>query len=62
MGFLDRAKDKAAELAAQHPDKVESLSDKAIDAGGNAVDGATGGKFADKIDTAQSKADDAIGR
>lgn len=61
MGFLDEAKKKVTELADQHPDKVESLSDQAIERGGDAVDSATGGRYADKVDHAQERADDAIG-
>lgn len=62
MGFLDDAKKKAAELAEQHPDQLEKLSDGLIDKAGDAVDGATGGKYADKVDAAQLKADDSVGR
>ncbi|MBM6398945.1 antitoxin [Phycicoccus sonneratiae] len=61
MGFLDSAKEKLTELAEQHPEQVESLSDQAIERGGDAVDSATGGKYADKVDQAQAKADEAIG-
>ncbi|KRE62508.1 antitoxin [Nostocoides sp. Soil756] len=61
MGFLDSAKDKLTELAEQHPDQVESLSDQAIARGGDAVDGATGGKYADQVDGAQLRADEAVG-
>jgi hypothetical protein len=61
MGFLDDAKKKAAELAEQHPEQLEKLSDGAIGKAGNLVDGATGGKYADKVDTAQDKADDSVG-
>ncbi|MGL4744848.1 MAG: antitoxin, partial [Dermatophilaceae bacterium] len=42
-------------------DKVEELSDQAIERGGDAVDSATGGKFAEHIDTAQAKGDEAVG-
>ncbi|GGL26586.1 antitoxin [Phycicoccus endophyticus] len=61
MGFLERAKDKLSELAEQHPDTVESLSDQAIERGGDAVDSATGGRYAEQVDQAQAKADEAIG-
>ena len=61
MGFLDSAKEKLTELAEQHPDKVESLSDQAIERGGDAADSMTGGKYADQVDQAQAKADEAIG-
>ena len=33
MGFLDDAKEKLTELASQHPDQVESLSDQALERG-----------------------------
>lgn len=46
MGFLDKAKD----LAEQHADKVEAAVDKA----GDLVDDKTDGKYADKVDQAQS--------
>lgn len=62
MGFLDDAKKKAEKLADEHPDQFETLSDAAIDRAGDAADKATGGKYADKTDAAQEKADDAIGR
>lgn len=61
MGFLDDAKAKAEELIKGNPDKVESISDAGIEKAGDAVDGLTGGKFADKVDAAQQKADEAIG-
>ncbi|MBM6405022.1 antitoxin [Phycicoccus sp. CSK15P-2] len=61
MGFLDSAKEKLTELADKHPDQAEKFSDQVIERGGDAVDSATGGKYADHVDRAQAKADDAIG-
>ncbi|HET7761267.1 MAG TPA: antitoxin [Phycicoccus sp.] len=61
MGFLDSAKEKLDGLAEDHPDQLESVSDQAIQRGGDAVDQATGGKYAEHVDTAQAKADEAIG-
>jgi hypothetical protein len=61
MGFLDDAKKKAEELAEQHPDQVEKLSDGAIGKAGGLLDGATGGKYDDQLSAAEKKADDAIG-
>ena len=61
MGLLDDAKAKLQDLANDHPEQVENLSDQAIERGGDAVDTATGGKYAEHIDTGQAKADDAIG-
>lgn len=61
MGMFDSMKDKVQELAGQHPDKVEELSDQGIGRAGDAVDSATGGKYADKIDQGQGMADEKIG-
>jgi hypothetical protein len=61
MGFLDDAKKKAEELANEHPDQLEKLSDGAIGKAGGMLDGATGGKYTDKIDKAEDTADDSIG-
>ncbi len=61
MSAFDNLKNKATELAEEHKDKLETASDAAIDKAGDAVDSATGGKFADKVDAAQEKADDMIG-
>ena len=59
MGFADKAKqaledakDKAAQLADQHGDKV----DQAVDKAGDLVDRRTKGKYAGKVDSAQSAA------
>ena len=63
MGFLDKLKGKqgdlvgkAKELAVEHGDKVESAIDKV----GDVVDQRTKGKYAEKIDSAQAKAKDAL--
>ena len=61
MGFLDDAKEKLTELASQHPDQVESLSDQALERGGDAVDSATGGRYAEHVDQVQARGDEAIG-
>jgi hypothetical protein len=61
VSFLDSAKEKLQELAGDHPDQVEQLSDQAVGRGGDAVDSATGGKYAEQVDQAQVKADGAIG-
>ncbi len=41
-------------------DNLEKISDVAIEKAGDAADAVTGGKFADKIDAVQAKADDLI--
>ncbi len=61
MGMFDEMKDKVSGLAAEHPDKVEELSDQGIEKGGDALDGATGGKFAGQVDKGQQVADDKVG-
>lgn len=62
MGFLDKfkkqsagLKDKAADVAASHGDKIETGIDKTADLANKA----TKGKFDDKIDTVADKAKDA---
>ena len=62
MGFLDKfkkqgaeLKDKAADLAASHGDKIDAGIDKAADLANEA----TKGKFDDQIDSAAEKAKDA---
>jgi antitoxin protein of toxin-antitoxin system len=44
--------DKVKQLISKHPDQVKQGIDKA----GDMVDKTTGGKYSDKIDTAQQKA------
>ncbi|SHN25484.1 antitoxin [Actinacidiphila paucisporea] len=62
MSFMDTlkdklglAKDKAGDMARQHPDKVDSGIDKAA----RTADSKTGGKYSEKIDTGADKARDA---
>ena len=61
MSFFDSAKEKIQRLAEDNPDRVEQLSDEAITRGGDAADSVTGGKYAEQVDTAQAKADEAVG-
>ena len=61
MSIFDSAKEKLQQLAEDHPGKVEELSDQAVQHAGDALDRATDGRYADHVDTAQGKADDAIG-
>ncbi len=56
MGFLDKFKKKAKDLAEDHGDKVEEGIDKAADF----ADDKTGGKYSDKIDTGAEKAKDFV--
>lgn len=61
MSMFDAAKEKAQQFAADNPDKVEQVSDQAIQQGGDRVDTATGGKYAEHVDKGQQAADDRIG-
>jgi len=61
VSFFDSAKEKLEGLVKDHPDQVEQLSDQAIERGGDAVDHATGDKYAQQVDQAQVKADGAVG-
>ncbi|MGL4172544.1 MAG: antitoxin [Actinomycetota bacterium] len=61
MGAFDSLKGKAEDLAQNHGDKLEGVSDTVIDKAGDAADKLTGGKFSDKIDGIQQAADDRIG-
>jgi len=54
-GLADKAKNAA------NSDKGEDVTDKGLDAAGNAADKATGGKFDGQIDGAQKAADGRVG-
>jgi hypothetical protein len=60
MGMFDELKDKAEDLAKDHKDVVEKVSDEVIERAGDAADSATKGRFSGQIDAAEQKADDAI--
>jgi MT0933-like antitoxin protein len=61
MSMFDELKNKAADFVKDNPDKVEGVSDSLLDKAADLADSATGGKFTEHIETAQEKADDAIG-
>jgi hypothetical protein len=56
MGFLDKFKDKAEDLAEEHGDKITEGIDKVADI----ADDKTGGKYSDQIDTGAEKAKDFV--
>jgi hypothetical protein len=56
MGLLDRFRSKGRDTADQHSDQISQGIEKA----GDMVDDKTGGKYADKVDTAQEKATEAL--
>ena len=57
MGMFDNMKDKAEDLAKEHPDQVNEGLEKA----GDFADEKTGGKFEDQIDKGQDFARDRMG-
>jgi hypothetical protein len=59
--MFDDARQQAEKAAKDHPDKVEKLSDQAVERGGDAADRATGDKYGDQVDKAQKSADERIG-
>lgn len=61
MGFLDDAKEKLTNLAAENPDKVEGFSDKGLDAAAAKANEATGGTYGDQIQQVRDHADERIG-
>jgi hypothetical protein len=61
MGTFDEVKGKAEKAAADHPEQTEKVTDQAVQKGGDAADQAIGGKHSQQVDSAQEKADDAIG-
>lgn len=56
MGFLDRFKGKATDLAAEHSGQIDAGIDKAADLASKA----TKGKFDEKIEAAADKAKDGV--
>ena len=58
MGLDDLAKKAGDALSS---DKVEAISDKALDAAADAAKKATGGKYDDKIDSACDTIDGKLG-
>jgi len=61
MVSFDELKGKAEKAAADHPEQTEKFSDQATQKVGDTVDNATGDKYSSQVDSAQQKADDAIG-
>jgi hypothetical protein len=61
MGMFDEIKNKAEKAMRDHPEQLEKYSDQALERAGDAVDKATGDKYADQIDKAQRAGDDHIG-
>jgi hypothetical protein len=60
MSAFDELKNKAADLVDKAKEGLETVSDTVIEKAGDAADKVTGGKYADKIDSIQAKADEVI--
>ncbi|AMS04617.1 antitoxin [Acidipropionibacterium acidipropionici] len=64
MGLFDKAKDAVTNNQDKIKDAVNSHEeqiDRAVDKIGDAVDSATGGRFADQVDKAQNAVKDRTG-
>lgn len=57
MGMFDKIK----EAAAEHGDKIEGVTDNALDKASEMIDEKTGGKFSDQIQQGRDIADSHIG-
>lgn len=62
MSMFDNLKDQAMKAAKEHADVVENVAEQAAEKVGDAVDAATGGKFAAHVDTVQEKAPEQISK
>lgn len=62
MGMFDDMKNKAADLAGQHSDKLDGAADQAVERAGDTVDERTGGKYAEHVDTGQARVNEEIDR
>ena len=60
MGMFDNLKDQALDAAKEHSDVVKNVAEQAVEKAGDAVDAATGGKFAAQVDAVQEKAPEQI--
>ena len=62
MGMFDNLKDQALDLAKDHKDQVENVTEQAVEKVGDLVDGATRGRFASQVDAVQEQAPGQIGK
>ena len=60
--MFDNIKDQALNLAKEHKDTVENVTEQAVEKVGDLVDGATGGRFASQVDAVQEQAPGQIGK
>jgi hypothetical protein len=58
---FDNLKDQVEKAESEHPDVVEKVSDEVIERGGDALNRATGDKYAEILLKGQSAADEQIG-
>lgn len=62
MSMFDNLKDQAIKAAKEHEDVVENVVEQAAEKIGDAVDAATGGKFAAQVDAVQEQAPGQVGK
>jgi MT0933-like antitoxin protein len=62
MSMFDNLGEQATNLAKEHSDVVKDAAAQAAEKVGDAVDGATGGKFSDQVDNVQGQAADQVGQ
>jgi hypothetical protein len=62
MSMFDNLKDQALKAAKEHADVAENVAEQAAEKIGDAVDAATGGKFASQVDAVQEKAPEQISK
>jgi 4-alpha-glucanotransferase len=60
MSMFDNLKDQALKAAREHQDVVESAVEQAAEKLGDAVDAATGGRFAAQVDMVQEQAPEQV--
>lgn len=62
MSMFDNLKDQALNLAKEHKDVVENVAEQATEKVGDLIDGVTGGKFSEQIDSIQEQAPDQVSK
>ncbi len=61
MNVFDSAKEKLSQVMGENADKVEEVSDKALDKAAEVAGDKTGGQYAEQIQQAREVADEQIG-
>jgi len=60
--MFDNIKDQALNLAKEHKDTVENVTEQAVEKVGDLVDGVTGHKFSGQIDAVQEQAPEQVAK